>query len=199
MRLFPTFLALLSLAWSTTATAETMYVTDILRLGLHRSAETNDQAIKMLVSGTELDVLERARYAVRVRTEAGDEGWVKVAYLVDEKPAQARLSELEAERNRLATEVEGLVENLNGREEELRSLAEARHEAEARAGAGESELTRLREQNETLSERLSRYRFAVPLQWLLLVTAAALTGGFVSGWWWVDRQSRKRHGGFRIY
>lgn len=181
------------------AAAETLYVTDILRLGLYGSSNTTGTPIQTLVSGAQLEVLERQRFAARVRTLDGNVGWVKLGYLVEAKPAQARLTELQNERNRLATEVEGLMENLTGREQELASLAEARRVAEQKAGAGENELKQLRAENETLSDRLSRYRFAVPIQWTLAVSAVTLTGGFIAGLWWIDHRSRKRHGGFRIY
>src|SRR3970282_48196 len=77
------------------AAAETAYVTDILRLGLHRAEDTSDRPFDNLVSGTELEVLERVPNFARVRTAAGQEGWVKSAYLVGEKPAQARIAETE--------------------------------------------------------------------------------------------------------
>ncbi len=199
MRIPSALPALFLIAFAGPAAAETLYVTDILRLGLYSSPSTSGTPIQTLVSGAPLDVLERQRFAARVRTSNGAEGWVKLGYLVEVKPAQARLAELEDERNRLATEVEGLMENLSGREQELKSLAEARRLAEQKAGAGETELKRLREQNESLSDRLARYRFAVPIQWTLAMAAVTLTGGFIAGLWFIDHRSRKRHGGFRIY
>src|SRR5215831_18308169 len=80
-----------------TAMAERMYVTDSLRLGLYRSEDTNDKPLVNLMSGAQVDVLERNASLARVRTPSGDEGWVKAAFLVPEKPAQLRVAELEAE------------------------------------------------------------------------------------------------------
>ena len=39
---------------------ETMYVTDVVQLGMHRAQDTSDEAFQNLVSGTEVTVLERA-------------------------------------------------------------------------------------------------------------------------------------------
>src|SRR5690606_14220547 len=92
---------LLLLLGAAAARAETLYVTDMLRLGLHRASDTSDSPFTTLVSGTALEVLERTTYYARVRTPDGTEGWVKATYLVAEPPARARLHELEAEVERL--------------------------------------------------------------------------------------------------
>jgi len=39
----------------------------------------------------------------------------------------------------------------------------------------------------------------VPITWIGGVLAVALIAGFLLALWWIDRQSRKRHGGIRIY
>ena len=56
--------------------------------------------------GDRLEVLERALMSVRVRTETGEEGWVKTAYLVEEEPARRRATGLESATARLAAELE---------------------------------------------------------------------------------------------
>ena len=64
------------------AAAETAYVTDSLRLGLHHAEDTSDSPFQNLVSGAALEVLERTPSYAHVRTAEGQEGWVKSAYLV---------------------------------------------------------------------------------------------------------------------
>ncbi len=68
---------------------EAGYVTDELRLGLYEGEQTRGRPFKAPVSGDALEVLERARVSIRVRTPANDEGWVKTAYVVTEEPARA--------------------------------------------------------------------------------------------------------------
>jgi len=75
------------------AGAQTAYVTDNLRLGLHQAADTSDRAFRSLDSGQELEVLSRDRNYAQVRLPDGTEGYVKVAYLVDDKPAKLIVAE----------------------------------------------------------------------------------------------------------
>ena len=69
------------------AAAETAYVTDNLRLGLHTAEDTSDRAFRFLESGQAMEVLVRDRNYANVRLPDGAEGWVKSAFLVEEKPA----------------------------------------------------------------------------------------------------------------
>src|SRR5262245_23019864 len=79
------------------ARSETAYVTHSLRLGIHHTDDTSDKPFENLVSGTALEVIERNTNYARVRTPDGQEGWVKAVYLVEQKPAQARVLELESQ------------------------------------------------------------------------------------------------------
>ena len=75
-------------ACTAVASAETLYVTDSLRLALYASEEMNDKPLANLTSGAAVQLLERDASLARVRTAAGEEGWVKATYLVPEKPAR---------------------------------------------------------------------------------------------------------------
>ena len=88
------------------AAAETAYVTDNLRLGLHAAEDTSDRAFRFLESGQAMEVLVRDRNYANVRLPDGAEGWVKAAYLVDEKPAKLIVAETSAERDALIAELE---------------------------------------------------------------------------------------------
>ena len=79
-----------------TASAQTVYVTDNLRLGLHQAADTSDRAFRMLESGQELRVIERNRNFAQVRLPDGTQGYVKTAYLVEKDPAHLNVNEVEA-------------------------------------------------------------------------------------------------------
>ncbi len=52
---------LLLVAIPAAGVAETAYVTDILRLGLHRVEDTSDRAFRTLQSGQEMEILARDR------------------------------------------------------------------------------------------------------------------------------------------
>lgn len=184
---------------SALAGAETAYVTDILRLGIHNAQDTSDRAFRNLVSGTELEVLERVPNYARVRTAEGQEGWVKSAYLVTEKPAQLRVAEVEAQISRLREQLDesGAAAMAARREaEQLSSQAQAEIDS---AEAIRDTLARLKQDNEAYADRLESYRGSLPLSWVSIAVVVALVGGFLGGMWWLDLLSRRRHGGFRIY
>ena len=181
------------------AAAETAYVTDSLRLGLHAAEDTSDRAFRFLDSGQAMEVLSRDRNYANVRLPDGTEGWVKAAYLVDEKPAKLIVAETIAERDQIAGELEqakaafadpaATIEELRGQAAQLSSdLDEAR-----------SQITALREENASIQGLKERYRGSVPLKWVGGVIAVCLIAGILIGLWWVDYRSRKRHGGIRIY
>jgi SH3 domain protein len=179
--------------------AETAYVTDILRLGIHRAQDTSDRPFENLVSGTELEILERLPNFARVRTTGGQEGWVKSAYLVAEKPAQLRVAEVEAELERLRTDLAAATEAQRVAETEAAQATHQMAASTSSADAIQETLARLKQENEGYEARLDNYRGALPLKWVAAALAVVLAAGFVAGLWTLDLFIRKRHGGFRIY
>jgi SH3 domain protein len=180
-----------------TAAAERMYVTDSLRLGLYHSDDTSDKPFLNLVSGTELEVLERNSSLARVRTAAGEEGWVKSAFLVPDKPAQLRVAELEAELAGLRSETES--HGPRATEETSEHLAKSTVASKDPNDAMHEVLGRLKRENEAYEARLESYRGSLPMPWVAAALVVALVGGFAAGLWWLDSLIRRRHGGFRVY
>lgn len=181
------------------AFAETAYVTDILQLGIHQAQDTSDRPFGSLVSGTALEILERVPNYARVRTEDGREGWVKSGFLVTEKPAQLRVAEVEAELERLRSE---LAEATAARDAAETEAARLGHEMASKvnsATAIQDTLARLKQENESYEARLDSYRGALPLKWVAAALAVVLAAGFIGGMWMLDLFIRKRHGGFRVY
>jgi|SRR5688572_23340210 len=186
-------------AWVSFASAETVYVTDSLRLGLHAASDTSDRPFENLVSGTAVEVLERNPNYARVRLADGREGWVKATFLVAEKPAAARVLELE-------TEIGGFehaaVAAKAAQTTAEQALAHLRSELQATTGSAESiqeTIARLERENRAHVERLEAYRYTLPLVWVLPAILVTLVAGFLVGLWWLDSFIRRRHGGFRVY
>lgn len=88
---------LLGLTLWASGAAETVYVTDKLILGVYGNSDGSGQQIRIVRSGAALEVLERVGRYAKVRTEEGEEGWVKTQYLVTQPPAVLRIKELEDE------------------------------------------------------------------------------------------------------
>lgn len=192
-------IALVTIAWPTLLIAETAYVTDILRLGLHRAEDTSDQPFRTLVSGAELEVLTRTTNFARVRAGDGQEGWVKSAYLVLDKPAQLKVAETEAELAALRAELDRAKIAQRTAEQQLNQVAQQIDSATSSSDAVEATLGRLKAENANFEQRLERYRGSVPISWVLGALAVTLVAGFAGGLAWIDYTSRRRHGGFRIY
>ena len=141
---------------------EIAYVTDILRLGIHVAEDTSDRPFQNLISGTELTVLERTTNYARVRTPGGDEGWVKSAYLVTEKPAQLRVAEVEAELAHLREQLELAKSARMAAETEANRINKEVTANEDSAEAIRDTLARLQQENENYEARLEQYRGAIP-------------------------------------
>ncbi|MEL6950765.1 MAG: TIGR04211 family SH3 domain-containing protein [Pseudomonadota bacterium] len=192
-------LAMLACALQAKAQTQTAYVTDVLRLGLHRAADTSDAPFRSLESGQEMTVLERSRLYARIRLPDGTEGYVKAGFLVDDKPArlvvtetrealaqsEATLASVRDEFSGSANRIAGLESDLQGSRDALANLQTQYDDAAAA--------------NADYERKMRVYGLALPWPLALGAVLVALVLGFVGGFWWIDSRSRKRHGGFRIY
>lgn len=195
MRLFIGVLALLPLM----AVADTAYVTDNLRLGLHTAEDTSDRPFRTLESGQPMEVLIRAGNYANIRLPDGTEGWVKTGYLVDEKPAKLIVAETMAERDAVAAE---LAEARAAFAEPAAAIEKLQSEAtdlKTQLDSAQSQITELADENASIQGMKERYRGSVPLTWVGGAILVCLIAGLLGGLWWADRSSRKRHGGIRIY
>ena len=195
MRLIIGVLALVPLL----AAAETGYVTDTLTLGLHRAADTSDRPFRNLQSGQEFEILSRDRFYANVQLPDGTMGWVKTAYIVSDKPAKLIVAETAAERDRLAAELAEVRAAFAEPEAAMNALRTESAELRAQLEKSSARVAELEEQNEDYKSRLAQFDNVVPLSWVAGAILICLIGGILLGLWWVDRQSRKRHGGIRIY
>ena len=179
--------------------AETVYVTDNLRLGLHEAADTSGPAIQTLDSGQELEILSRDRNYANVRLPDGTEGWVKAAYLVADKPAKLIVSETQAESDRLRAELGNLRQQFASPAAIITALEEESAGLREQVGKNEARIAELSTTSANLRQQQARYQGSLPLSWVGGALGVCLIGGFLFGLWWVDRRSRQRHGGIRIY
>lgn len=182
-----------------TAAAETAYVTDNLRLGLHAAEDTSDRAFRFLESGQAMEVLVRDRNYANVRLPDGAEGWVKSAYLVDEKPAKLIVAETMAERDALAAELESTRQAFAEPAAAIERLQSEVSDLTSRLEGAQDETATLREENASIQGMKEQYRGSVPITWVGGAIVVMLIVGFLGGLWLADYRSRKRHGGIRIY
>lgn len=184
--------------------AETLYVTDTLRLSLYQEPGGNAEVIKLMKSGDALEVLEKKGAYAHVRTAQGEEGWAKLGFLVAEKPAVLIIEEAEAEKARLQRQIDTLraandgslerrlgeleteVSRLN---DELEEATEARDEAQARVASLEEVLNPSSESDRRLRRGLIA---AGALAVMVLI-------GFVIGLKVMEGRVRRRFGGMKVW
>jgi SH3 domain protein len=166
---------------------------------LHQAADTSDRAFRSLESGQGFEVLSRDRLYAHIQLPDGTQGYVKAAYIVYEKPAKLIVSQTQAEVERLAGELNAARAAFA---EPAATIDRLESEVEARQGELETSRARVEEleqENESFRKRAERYQYSLPVNWVGGAIALCLIVGFLTGLWWVDHRSRKRHGGIRIY
>ncbi len=181
------------------AFAETAYITDNLRLGLHQAADTSDRAFRTLESGQELEIISRNRNYANVSLPDGVQGYVKAAYLVFEKPAKLVVAEVQSANENLKQELESTKAAFAAPATTIESLQQQITEKNAALEDSSATLAELSEENKDYQERYGQYKYSLPFKWVGGAMFVCLLGGYLFGLWWVDYQSRRRHGGVRIY
>lgn len=195
---FPLLLALI-IQLPAAAQTETGYVTDNLRLGLHQASDTSDRAFRTLESGQQLEIISRTRNYANVRLPDGVEGYVKAAYLVFDKPAKLIVAETAAANDVLRKELEDTKAAFAAPAATIERLESELEESRATAEASTSQVAELTDQVDDYRGRQDQFKYSMPITWVGGAMFVCLLAGFLIGLWWVDRSSRRRHGGIRIY
>ena len=131
---------------ATPALAQTRYVSDQLEIPLRSGTSTQHRIIRMLSSGTPLEVLEVDADAgyTRVRAPSGAEGWVLSRLLQDIPSARDRLARAEKQLAELQAAERERLENLDNLKSEKGSL--------------EDKLSALLQENNRLKQELMEIR-----------------------------------------
>ncbi len=208
--------------------AETNYVIDELRVGLHKDGTTESPIVKIVPSGTALEVLGRQGDLVKVREPDGEEGWVHKRYLINTEPDNTRMLELQQRNTALEKKLQQkqaaantgdskeLERQLDSERLKVGELQAQLADLKARIGASDNgelleELERLRQANNDLVAQLAMAGVDMPAEsspaevisasnWkLIAVSLACLFAlGVASGAFLLDYLNRRRHGGFRV-
>jgi len=128
------------------AAAETRYVSDDLGITLRTGQSTQHQILRMVTSGTPLEVLETNDESgyTRVRTPQGMEGWVITRYLMNHPSAQDQLADAQKKAARLEEENKKLKANLNAVSGDKTSLDKDKRELLAKNEKLQTELDHIR-------------------------------------------------------
>ena len=181
-----------------TVAAETAYVTDNLRLRMYSDASLT-QVIETLQSGDAFEVLSRNSQTALVELPDGRRGYVSAGYIVYEPPAKLIVNQSQVEVERLTGELESLQAAFAEPQALVDELQARVSSLSADLDAATARVAELEDSNASLVARQERYRYSLPYAWVGGAILIALVAGILLGQWWVDRQSRKRHGGIRVY
>jgi len=194
-----TFLMLIMLCLiSTQIHAETAYVTDKLYLGMHEKVNSEGKQLKVLISGTKLEILERTKNHAKVRTPEGIIGWTKSAYLVNDIPPKKLLSSLKAKNQALTKQIAIYKNEISSSGNKLAELEDTVSKLSSKLSSQEADLILSKQENMQFKNNMHKYKNSIPLTLASGAMGICLLLGFIGGIAWLDHRNRKRHGGFRI-
>lgn len=129
----------------TAAAAETRYVTDQLEITLRSGKSTRNEILRMLPSGSAVEVLETDADSGYTRVRANNtEGWVLTRYLMGTPAARAQLASME--------------QRVAKAEERLKQVQDQFQDVSKNKTEAEQERNRLNDQNMKLNRELAEIR-----------------------------------------
>jgi SH3 domain protein len=174
-----------------TAHADRSYVSDRLILSLREAPNSNSRILGSIRTDDPVEVLEESGRYVRVKTEAGEQGWVAGRYITAETPKPVIIAQLKDEIDRLREKIreyegaenpfldklkaaeENYLQKVKELEQNAAKLVDERNELKAANAALNTELRHLQKQIETVSG-------SGKLRWFL-AGAAVFCLGLIAG------------------
>lgn len=113
MRIF--YLSCVLLLLPTLAMSEVVYITDQLKAGLHEDKSLASPIVKIVATGTRLEIIKRDEQLSFVKDASGTNGWINNQYLMAKAPDNTDLKTLQ-------TRADNLEKRLNESKEKNLSL-----------------------------------------------------------------------------
>jgi len=159
------FFGIVFVCFSVNGFAETMYVTDVLKLTLRSGPSTEHKILSVIESGQQVEIMEPGDDWTLVRLANGKEGYVLSRYLTPEPTHNVRLEQLQSKHKALMQQsAELLEENTRFRKESQqgqlsldnneKALEKLRADYE-QLKAGSAEYLDLKEKYTTVSAQLA--------------------------------------------
>jgi len=185
------FLFILCFAPVGNAQADKRYVSDMLILSLREAPNSNSKVLGTITTDDPVEVLEESGSYLRVRTEAGEVGWVAGKYITAETPKTVIIARLKDEIDRLREKIRGYegaenpfldelkaaeetyLQRVKELEQNAAKLVDERNELKAANAALNTELRNLHKRIETI-------RGSGKLRWFL-AGAAVFCLGLIAG------------------
>lgn len=169
--------------------ASTVYVSDNLRVGVRPEPDSAYTPVGVVLTGMELEVLERRAGYLKIKTADNMTGWIKDIYVVEKPPAVILLKRLQ----KRYSEASG---RLKEQEDSIRQLQESNLALNKQVESLKKERNQLQlMQAKSVSNQESSSNAWL---WGLLGVISVIVGGFVGGIQWYRHQAMKRLGGLRV-
>ena len=159
------FLGIVLMSFSANGFAESMYVTDQLKLTLRSGPSTGHKVLAVVESGQKVEILEPGEDWSLVRNAKGKEGYVLTRYLMAEPTHNVRLEKLQRKHKALTQQAATLLEENTRFRSENKKLKSALDKNEKtlqklrldydKLKAGSAEYLELKEKSKTVSRQLA--------------------------------------------
>jgi len=159
------YVGIVLMCFSANGLAESMYVTDLLKLTLRSGPSTEHKILSVVESGYQVEVLEPGEDWSLVRIADGKEGYVLTRYLVPEPTHNVRLEKLQTKHKALVQQAATLLEeNTRFRNESKKLKATSDRNEKAlkklhtdydKLKAGSADYIELKEKYKTVSGQLA--------------------------------------------
>ena len=159
------YVGIVLMCFSANGLAESMYVTDLLKLTLRSGPSTEHKILSVVESGYQVEMLEPGEDWSLVRIADGKEGYVLTRYLVPEPTHNVRLEKLQTKHKALVQQAATLLEeNTRFRNESKKLKATSDRNEKAlkklhtdydKLKAGSADYLELKEKYKTVSGQLA--------------------------------------------
>ncbi len=159
------FVGIVIMCFSANGLAESMYVTDLLKLTLRSGPSTEHKILSVVESGHQVEMLEPGEDWSLVRIANGKEGYVLTRYLIPEPTHNVRLEQLQTKHKALMQQAATLLEEntrLRSESKKLKSTSDGNEKTLKKLRidydklkAGSAEYIELKEKYKTVSGQLA--------------------------------------------
>ncbi len=207
---------------------QTVYITDQILVGLHVEKSLQSPIIKLIPSGSVLELVKQEAELSFVRDSTGTGGWVDTSYISEFSSAEPRIQDAEARIRSLETslnnarlgqtseEIDNLMQQIQDQSSVIEQLSTENQSLNQQLNVSNADslyekIELLSEQNTQLESQLANIletasdpvdiestESLLTVKNILIFSGIMLLIGIGLGIYLMDLVNRRRHGGFRI-